>query len=83
MRVVILSKILETLDVKGHKCPVPVLRVRRRLERMPKGAILKVMATDPMAQIDLPHFCVEKKHHLMEVVEENAVFTFMIKKAGA
>lgn len=73
----------EKLDVTGHKCPVPVLRVRRMLERLPRGTILKVMATDPMTQIDLPHFCQESGHDMLEMTKENAVFHFLIKKAGA
>jgi len=72
----------EKLDVTGHKCPVPVLRVRRVLEDMPSGAILKVMATDPMTQIDFPHFCAENRHILMEMKEEAGIFSFMLKKAG-
>lgn len=72
----------EELDVTGHKCPIPVLRVRRMLERLPQGTILKVVATDPMTQIDFPHFCQESGHDLLEMTEVNAVFYFLIKKAG-
>ncbi|PCI33529.1 MAG: hypothetical protein COB54_04315 [Alphaproteobacteria bacterium] len=70
------------LNVTGHKCPVPVLRVRRCLERMMKGAILKVLATDPMTQIDIPHFCQQSGHDLMEMSQKDDVFVFLIKKAG-
>lgn len=71
-----------TLDVTGHKCPVPVLRVRRMLETMPKGAILKIRATDPMTQIDFPHFCQESGHDLLENDESNGILHFRIKKTG-
>ncbi|PCI48674.1 MAG: hypothetical protein COB49_05830 [Alphaproteobacteria bacterium] len=70
------------LDVTGHKCPVPVLRVRRMLESLPQGAILKVMASDSMTQIDVPHFCQESGYDLLEMTEEKAVFYFLIKKTG-
>lgn len=79
----VLGNISEILDVTGHKCPVPVLRVRRLLERLPKGAILKVTATDPMTQIDLPHFCAERNHQLIEMTEKDGIISFIIKKAGA
>ncbi|MCK5426000.1 MAG: sulfurtransferase TusA family protein [Emcibacter sp.] len=72
----------EELDVTGHRCPVPVLRVRRRLESMPPTTILKILATDPMTQIDFPHFCQESGHELLEMTEVNTVFHFLIKKAG-
>lgn len=70
------------LDVTGHKCPVPVLRVRRTLERMTPGNILKVVATDPMTQIDIPHFCRQGGHDLLEMGITDGVCCFMIKKAG-
>ncbi len=72
-----------TLDVSGHKCPVPVLRVRRMLERLSRGTILKVIATDPMTQIDFPHFCRDSGHDLLEMTEENGIFSFIIKKVGS
>jgi len=74
--------ITENLDVTGHKCPVPVLRVRRMLERLARGTILKVMATDPMTEIDFPHFCQESGHDLLEMDEENGIYYFLIRKSG-
>lgn len=72
----------EILDVTGHKCPVPVLRVRRILEKMPAGAILRVSATDPMTEIDVPHFCHQSGHDLLEARREAGVFIYRIKKVG-
>lgn len=71
----------ETLDVTGHKCPIPVLRLRRRLEEMPGGAVIKVMATDPMTGIDFPHFCRESHHELLEMTEEDGILSFLIRKS--
>jgi len=74
--------IAEKLDVTGHKCPVPVLRVRRTLEKMPAGNILKVIATDPMTQIDVPHFCQQGGHDLLGMDITGGIYCFLIKKAG-
>ncbi len=74
--------ISEQLDVTGHKCPIPILRVRRILERMPGGAILRVLATDPMTRVDFPHFCQESSHELLEMTEEDGIFVFLIIKTG-
>jgi tRNA 2-thiouridine synthesizing protein A len=54
------------LDVTGLLCPLPVLKARKRLQTMASGAILQVTATDPMAAIDMPHFCSEQGHALLE-----------------
>lgn len=53
------------LDLKGLKCPLPVLKTRKRLSSMAKGEELTVETTDPLAGIDIPHFCHEDGHVLV------------------
>jgi tRNA 2-thiouridine synthesizing protein A len=53
------------LDVTELLCPLPVLKARKRLQTMPSGSVLKVVATDPMSAIDMPHFCKEQGHTLL------------------
>ena len=50
------------VDARGLRCPLPVLRAGRELRAMRPGEVLRVLATDPMAAIDLPHFCAEAGH---------------------
>jgi tRNA 2-thiouridine synthesizing protein A len=42
-----------TLDVRGLRCPVPLLRARAALPELGPGETLTVLATDPEAPIDL------------------------------
>jgi TusA-related sulfurtransferase len=35
------------LDVKGLKCPLPILRTKKALSEMSPGEVLHVLATDP------------------------------------
>ena len=77
-----IDKRSKLLDVTGHKCPVPVLRMRRTLENMQAGELLIVQATDPMTQIDFPHFCFQGRHELLEMVLKENIYTFIIKKSG-
>jgi TusA-related sulfurtransferase len=35
------------LDVKGAKCPLPIVKARQELNQLPAGQVLKVLATDP------------------------------------
>jgi tRNA 2-thiouridine synthesizing protein A len=44
------------VDARGHRCPVPTLRLRRSLEAAPPGACVQLLADDPLARIDVPHF---------------------------
>jgi tRNA 2-thiouridine synthesizing protein A len=54
------------LDTSDLLCPLPVLKARKRLEAMTSGSVLRVLATDPMSAIDMPHFCIEQGHELLE-----------------
>jgi len=69
-----------TLDLSGLLCPLPVLKARKRLEAMPAGAILKVIATDPMSAIDMPHFCNEQGHTLLEQAKDGEALIFRIRR---
>ena len=71
----------EDLDCQGLLCPLPVLRARKRLIAMAPGAVLRVTATDPMARIDLPHFCAEAGHDLLDSTTAGPVTTFLIRRA--
>ena len=51
-----------TLDARGLKCPLPVLKLEKRLEELARGAPLTVLATDPIAKIDIPLYCTQHGH---------------------
>ncbi len=71
-----------TIDVRGLKCPWPVLRTSKQLASLPAGARVVVLATDPMAAIDIPHFCNENGHILLRQSREGADVTrYEIEKA--
>ncbi|WP_424931500.1 sulfurtransferase TusA family protein [Amaricoccus macauensis] len=57
------------LDATGLLCPLPVLRARKKLLSMAPGTVLRVLASDPAARIDMPHFCAEQGHELLDVSE--------------
>ena len=69
-----------TLDLSGLLCPLPVLKARKKLEAMTSGSELVVLATDPMAAIDMPHFCNEQGHTLLSQDEHDQTLTFRIKR---
>jgi tRNA 2-thiouridine synthesizing protein A len=69
-----------TLDLSGLLCPLPVLKARKRLEGMAPGTILKVIATDPMSAIDMPHFCNEQGHSLLEHRRDGDTLIFRIRR---
>ena len=53
------------LDATGLLCPLPVLKARKRLLALEAGQVLRVLADDPAAVVDVPHFCAEQGHDLL------------------
>ena len=68
------------VDCTGLLCPLPVLRARRRLMAMARGQVLRVLATDAMAAIDLPHFCASAGHEFLSATEANGVSAYLIRR---
>lgn len=71
------------IDARGHHCPVPTLRLRRALEAARPGARLRLLADDPMARIDVPHFAAQAGVELLETGEDSGVLSFVIAKPSA
>jgi len=68
------------LDCRGLKCPLPVLKLEKRLALLPAGAALNVLATDPMAKIDIPLFC-RREGHQCTTSADGDMLRFEIRKA--
>ena len=72
----------DTLDARGLLCPLPVLKLRKRLKSMAVGDVIAMQADDPAAVIDVPHFCAESGHMLLSSTESGGVQTYLIRKSG-
>ena len=72
-----------TVDTKGMKCPLPVLKARKAMKDLAPGATMIVLATDPGAVKDFEHFCKTTGCELLEAGEEpGGVLRFRLKKPG-
>ena len=56
------------VDARGLLCPLPVLRLRKHLLAATNGQIVRLLATDAAAVIDVPHFCAQGGHELIEAL---------------
>jgi tRNA 2-thiouridine synthesizing protein A len=72
----------EELDARGLLCPLPVLKARKRLGGLKGGQVLRMIADDPAAVIDVPHFCAESGHELAHRDEEAGAQVYFIRKQG-
>lgn len=70
------------VDARGHRCPIPTLRLRRALEAAPAGAEVALLADDPLARVDVPHFARERGLELVSAEAEGAAVRFVIRKPG-
>ena len=70
----------DELDTLGLLCPLPVLKAAKRMRAMNPGGVLKMVADDPAAEIDVPHFCAEQGYELVSSDNENGQQTYVIRK---
>ena len=71
------------LDLKGLNCPLPVLRLAKAVREAAPGTRFRVVATDPMAKLDIAHFCRSKGHALLETSEHEGVLGFLVEAGKA
>ena len=70
-----------TLDLRGLHCPLPILRARKALRALPAGSALEVLADDPLSPVDFAAYCDASGDALLESVERDGVFRFLIRRA--
>jgi tRNA 2-thiouridine synthesizing protein A len=70
------------VDARGHRCPTPTLRLRRALETRAAGETVLLLADDPLARIDIPHFVAANGHQMLSLTESGGVITASVRKGG-
>jgi tRNA 2-thiouridine synthesizing protein A len=71
------------VDARGHRCPVPSLRLRKAMEGLRPGARLILLATDPMARIDVPYLMGDLGGTVCEVEEQDGVLRITVETGAA
>ena len=71
------------VDARGHRCPVPTLRLRKALAKAPAGAHVRLLADDPMARIDVPHFAAQVGAEVLERAEAEGALSFLVARPAA
>lgn len=75
-----MSETQQTLDLRGLKCPLPVLKARKAMQPMASGAQIWLETTDPLAVIDVPAFCNENGHKLLQTQELEDHHRFLVER---
>ena len=77
---------MKEIDATGLHCPMPVLRLQKALRDVKSGTRITLLASDPMAAIDVPHFLNENGDRLIAQSEADGpgdmqILKFEIEKA--
>ena len=68
------------MNLRGLKCPLPALRVRKKLSSLNSGDLIVAECTDPLAAIDIPNLLRQTGDTLVDKAEGEGVLTFRIRK---
>lgn len=70
----------QTLDATGLRCPLPVIRMEAALRRLPPGAVLEILADDPVAAVDIPHFAEARGHSWRRIPAPGGLCVFQVTR---
>ena len=70
------------LDTSGTECPIPVLKARRLASELTNDVVIKVVATDPLAEADFEHYCEQSNFEYLSCNKENGkiIIRYKFKK---
>lgn len=68
------------LNLRGLRCPQPVLRAKKALRAVPVGGTLVLECTDPLTVIDVPHFAAQTGHSLVGQEQRDGLYVFKLVK---
>ncbi len=75
------TKFDQSLDTQGLFCPEPVMMLHNAVRDAKPGDVIKVLATDPSTERDIPKFCQFLGHELLSVSAEDERWTYFIRTA--
>lgn len=60
---------MKVLDCRGTRCPLPVIILAGRMADIEIGSVVRVLADDPAAAVDIPAWCRMRGHEYMGAVD--------------
>lgn len=73
-------EIIKTVDAKGLACPMPIVKTKKAINEVESGQVIEVITTDKGSKKDFTAWAETGGHELLDMKEENDVFSFYIKK---
>ena len=69
------------IDVVGLRCPLPVLKLKKRVQILKSGSIIRFLTSDPTTLKDVPAYCKLVGHEILKLDSESLPYVFFIKMA--
>lgn len=68
------------VDATGLTCPLPVIELSTAVEGVEVGEVVRLLATDPTARVDVPVWCRMRRHRLLALDAEEGRLTFLVRR---
>ena len=69
------------IDVVGLRCPLPVLKLKKRIEPLQPGSLVKLITSDQTTLKDVPAYCGLAGHELVSLKSDKTPYEFFIRTA--
>ena len=70
----------DEIDAQGLLCPLPVLKLQKRLRDLAPGQTVRLLATDPASWVDVPHFCQTSGHGLVSAEDREGIKSYLVRR---
>jgi tRNA 2-thiouridine synthesizing protein A len=70
----------KTLDAKGLKCPMPVVKTSKEIKSISVGGVLEVLATDPGSMADITAWAKSTGNELLKAEKNEGTFKFYLRR---
>jgi tRNA 2-thiouridine synthesizing protein A len=74
---------MTVIDARGHRCPTPSLKLQTAFRVAAPGERLTLLATDPMARIDVPFLMKDIGGAVVSIEEAGGVLTIVVARPDA
>jgi tRNA 2-thiouridine synthesizing protein A len=71
---------LRELDCRGQRCPMPVIALARAVAEVEVGSVVRVIADDPAAAVDIPAWCRLRGHEFIGTAEAGETPTYDVRR---
>ena len=72
--------VVKTLDASGMRCPMPVLEMKKLVNQIKVGEVIKVIATDVGTKKDFPAWAERTGNQILEMKEDGTKIVWLVKR---